>query len=62
MAGMGLLGAYVWYRHGKKKAQRRARREREELEDLLDEADDVCEHCGYTRAQHSDEGYCPRYG
>ena len=55
---MGLFGAYLWYRHGKKKATRRARRE---LDEFVEEANEVCDNCGYTAAQHSDEGYCPTY-
>ena len=58
---MGLLGAYVWYRHGKKKAQRKARRELAEYTEAFEEANEVCDNCGYTAAQHSDEGYCPSY-
>ncbi len=58
---MGLVGAYLWYRHGKKKAERRARREFADLEDELDNTDDVCQNCGYTATQHSDEGDCPSY-
>ena len=58
---MGLVGAYLWYRHGRKKAERRARRELAEYQDSLDDADEICENCGYTAAQHSDEGYCPSY-
>jgi len=58
---MGVLGAYLWYRHGKKKAERRARRAIADIEVDLDEASEECETCGHTRAQHSDEGYCPSY-
>ena len=58
---MGLFGAYLWYRSGKKKAQRRAQREIDRLEYQLDEALEECDNCGYAAAQHSDEGDCPSY-
>lgn len=65
---MGLLGAYLAYRHGKKKAERQA-----ELDDIREErrrrrtgrpaSDDVCRECGYAFAKHSDDDppRCPRY-
>jgi len=65
---MGLLGAYLAYRHGKKKAARQA-----ELDDIREErrrrragrpaSDDVCHECGYAFAKHSDDDppRCPRY-
>ena len=59
---MGVLGAYLWYRKGKKKAERQARRIVANIEADLDEANERCDTCGHTRAQHSDEGDCPRYG
>lgn len=59
---MGILGAYLWYRSGKKKAAKRARRAINDLQGELDEANAICSNCGHTAAQHSDEGYCPRYG
>jgi rubrerythrin len=69
---MGLFGAYLAYRHGKKKAERRA-----ELEDIREERrrrragvpaqndiyDDICDDCGYAFAKHSDDDppRCPSY-
>ncbi len=52
---MGLLTGYLAYRHGKKKAERKAR--------ACDEwnSDDECENCGYLASQHSEEGQCPTY-
>lgn len=73
---MGLFGAYLIYRHGRKKARRSARREIDELQDRLDEleaeadsSDDdvddelVCDLCGHRLAQHSDDDppLCPNY-
>lgn len=65
---MGLFGAYLAYRHGKKKAERRA-----EMEDIREERrrrragipadDDICDECGYAFAKHSDDDppLCPNY-
>lgn len=69
---MGLFGAYLIYRHGRKKARRAARREIDELQDRLEEleaevdsSDDelVCDLCGHRLAQHSDDEppLCPNY-
>ena len=58
---MGLFGAYLIYRHGRKKARRAARREIDELQDRLDEL--VCDLCGLRLAPHSDDDppLCPNY-
>ncbi|MTA28164.1 MAG: hypothetical protein F2562_04835 [Actinobacteria bacterium] len=65
---MGLFGAYLAYRHGKKKAERRA-----EMEDIREErrrrragipaADDICDDCGHAFVKHSDDDppLCPSY-
>ena len=60
---MGLFGAYVAYRHGKKKAERRADMQSAREERLLRKSDPTCELCGYRRSKHSDDGQnlCPRY-
>jgi len=65
---MGLFGAYLAYRHGKKKAERRAEREeiREERRRRragIPAADDICDDCGYAFAKHSDDDppLCPNY-
>lgn len=57
---MGLLTGYVIYRSGKKRAERAAARERE---DDAREASLICDHCGHTLAQHSQDGrlLCPSY-
>ena len=52
---MGLFTGYLAYRHGKKKAERKARA-RDEWN-----SDDECENCGYLASQHSEEGQCPSY-
>jgi len=60
---MGLFGAYVAYRHGKKKAERRATMQSAREERLLRKSDPTCESCGYRRSKHSDDGQnlCPSY-
>ena len=61
---MGLFGAYLAYRHGRKKAERRARRELDDLRDEIDSRDEpVCDNCGHRLSQHSDDDppLCPRY-
>ena len=60
---MGLFGAYVAYRHGKKKAERRADMQSAREERLLRKSDPTCELCGYRRSKHSDDGQnlCPSY-
>lgn len=57
---MGLFTSYLIYRSGKKRA---ARQIENELADLEDELGSICDHCGYTLAQHSQDGQylCPRY-
>lgn len=59
---MGLFGAYLAYRHGKKKAERRAQRERDEARFDADD-DIVCDNCGHRLSQHSDDDppMCPHY-
>jgi rubrerythrin len=52
---MGLFTGYLAYRHGKKKAERKAR-ERDAWS-----SDDECENCGYLASQHNEEGRCPSY-
>jgi len=71
---MGLFGAYLAYRHGKKKARRAADRDMHDLERRLadiesregsgdDDDDEICDSCGHRRAQHSDDDppLCPSY-
>jgi hypothetical protein len=60
---MGLFGAYVAYRHGKKKAERRATMQSAREERLLRKSDPTCDLCGYRRSKHSDDGQnlCPSY-
>ena len=72
---MGLFGAYLAYRHGKKKAERRAemeairdeRRRRQEAafdeDDDDDDDDPTCDDCGYALSKHSDDDppLCPNY-
>ena len=63
---MGLFGAYLAYRHGRKKAERRAQRELDDLRDEMESADDddaVCDNCGYGLSKHSDDDppLCPHY-
>jgi hypothetical protein len=60
---MGLFGAYLAYRHGKKKAERRATMASAREERLLRKSDPTCELCGYRRSKHSDDGQdlCPSY-
>lgn len=59
---MGLIGAFIAYRHGRNKERRRAERQQREFEDSIGEAFDVCDHCGHMRMQHDDAGRCPNYG
>lgn len=61
---MGLFGAYLAYRHGRKKAERRAATDSARDERLRRKNDPVCESCGYRASQHSDDGLerCPNYG
>ncbi|CAB4608325.1 unannotated protein [freshwater metagenome] len=54
---MGLFVGYLAYRHGKKKAERRAHRNAE----WETETDLECDFCGYVESQHDDEGRCPSY-
>ena len=60
---MGLFGAYLAYRHGRKKAERRARREIDDLRDEIDDGDLICDECGHRLEQHSDDDppLCPSY-
>jgi len=60
---MGLFGTYLAYRHGKKKAERRATMASSREERLLRKSDPTCELCGYRRSKHSDDGQdlCPSY-
>ena len=60
---MGLFTAFIAYRHGRKKAERRARRELDDLRDELDGSESVCDECGYRLEQHSDDDppLCPSY-
>lgn len=68
---MGLFGAYLAYRHGKRKAERRAemeaiREERRRRRDAAfedDEDDPTCDDCGYALSKHSDDDppLCPNY-
>lgn len=68
---MGLFGAYLAYRHGKRKAERRAemeaiREERRRRRDAAfedDEVDPTCDDCGYALSKHSDDDppLCPNY-
>jgi ribosomal protein L32 len=53
---MGLFVGYLAYRHGKKKAERRAHRNAEW------ETDAECDVCGYLESQHDVLGRCPSYG
>lgn len=55
---MGLFTTYLIYRSGRRRAERRAEIDR--LEELEFE-NEICRHCGYVRAQHDDDGYCPVY-
>ena len=60
---MGLVGAYLSYRHGKKKAERKAALESARDERIRRRTDPVCQSCGYRLSKHSDDGQnlCPRY-
>ncbi len=60
---MGLFGAYLAYRHGRKKAERRADMQSAREELLLRKSDPTCESCGYRLSKHSDDGQnlCPSY-
>ncbi|MFZ9157723.1 MAG: hypothetical protein ACO230_06480 [Ilumatobacteraceae bacterium] len=65
---MGLFGAYLAYRHGKKKAERRAEREeireeRHRRQSGIPADDDLCDDCGYAFSKHSDDDppLCPNY-
>jgi rubrerythrin len=65
---MGLFGAYLAYRHGKKKAERRAemeeiREERRRRRAGIPADDDICDDCGYPFSKHSDDDppLCPTY-
>ena len=55
---MGLFTGYLLYRHGKKKAERKAELERLELEA---EIMAPCEHCGLPEFAHSpdERRLCP---
>lgn len=55
---MGLFTAIIAYRSGKRRARRHAQ---DEYDDLADEAEEECDHCGYRREQHHDDGRCPTY-
>lgn len=56
MSRMGILTTYAIYKYGKNKAERRRDKE-------LEEQNEICDLCGYTRAQHSqdDKALCPEY-
>ena len=56
MSRMGILTTYAIYKYGKNKAERRRDEE-------LEEQNEICDLCGYTRAQHSqdDKALCPEY-
>jgi hypothetical protein len=60
---MGLFGAYLAYRHGKKKAERRSDMQSAREERLLRKSDPTCGACGFRRSKHSDDGQnlCPKY-
>ncbi len=60
---MGLFGAYLSYRHGMKKAERKAALESARDERIRRRTDPVCQSCGYRLSKHSDDGQnlCPRY-
>ena len=60
---MGLFGAYLAYRHGRKKAERRADMQTAREERLLRKSDPTCKSCGYRSGKHSDDGQniCPSY-
>lgn len=60
---MGLFGAYLSYRHGKKKAERKAAVNSARDERIRRRTDPVCQSCGYRLSQHSDDGQnlCPSY-
>ena len=53
---MGLLTSWLAYRAGKRSQQRR-----HEDDDWDFGDDEICVNCGHRRAQHSDQGSCPRY-
>lgn len=56
MTCMGILTTYAIYKYAKNKSERRQAEE-------LEEQNEVCDLCGYTRAQHSqdDKALCPEY-
>ena len=64
---MGLFGAYLSYRHGKKKGQRQAQLaseiEAERDARRLRGTDPLCPTCGYHFSQHSHDSAkrCPTY-
>ena len=60
---MGLLSTYLAYRHGRKKAERRARRAEEPMYDEPAGDQLVCDNCGHRLEQHSDDDppLCPNY-
>ncbi|MFM8563891.1 MAG: hypothetical protein ACKOCE_08435 [Acidimicrobiia bacterium] len=63
---MGLFSVYLAYRHGKKKAERRARRDDRaaaDERDHFDDEDDECDECGHPLSKHSDDDppLCPNY-
>lgn len=57
---MGLFGAYVVFRAGVKRGHRKAAIS-DDLARVPDALLDVCDHCGYYRMRHDDDGRCPRY-
>ena len=63
LLAVGLFGTYLSYRHGVKKAERKAAMQSAREERLLRKSDPTCESCGYRRSKHSDEGQnlCPSY-
>ena len=63
LVAMGLFGAYLSYRHGVKKAERKAALESARDERIRRRTDPVCQSCGYRLSKHSDDGQnlCPIY-
>lgn len=51
---MGILGLFLAYRAGRRRAARRFDLDQEYMQE-------TCDNCGFERVQHDDQGRCPTY-
>lgn len=57
---MGIFATYAVYKAGQRKGRRQVDTSAEQL---LEELSETCDHCGFMRMQHSQDGRatCPTY-